>query len=429
MKRTILATALVAGALAGAAGAAVNAQEPEPAPSTPVVTPTATPVAVDSPRERGRLPDGRYSSSMTQYRKHGERIAVRIADPAGGPDWAVALFDAERLSLQKPQRTHKGARVIGRNRCVQLGRMQGDEFGWVYGDGRFRPVEIEDQLLLCTSRKRPKPVGNMASSMTIVDPAAPKLAATVLWGLIPGANEATVSGTGAADGPAETSEGAFLRLTGPDGRPSPAAQISGNGKRIRLGPSGLPARFLRNLRFPTLSGPQAVEAPAPDPSGGPRWGLAVAPTREGVPCVGGPTRVVEGRSGGVDLRLALFTEGLLTGQSCRPLQTRPDAKRPCDIGTGFGNAEELEGEDAFLQRARAERRLLAGRTTIYGQCSADVERVTLETPRDVRTMLPSAVGHAVLAVYDGDFVGGGGTFTAHLRGGRTWKQQLMLGGP
>ena len=265
MKRTILATALVAGALAGAAGAAVNAQEPEPAPSTPVVTPTATPVAVDSPRERGRLPDGRYSSSMTHYRKHGERIAVRIADPAGGPDWAVALFDAERLSLQKPQRTLKGARVIGRNRCVQLGRMQGDEFGWVYGDGRFRPVEIEDQLLQCTGRKRPKPVGRMASSMTIGDPAAPKLAATVLWGFIPGANEATVSGTGAADGPAETSEGAFLRLAGPDGRPSPAAQISGNGKRIRLGPSGLPARFLRNLRFPTLSGPQAVEAPAPDP--------------------------------------------------------------------------------------------------------------------------------------------------------------------
>ena len=44
-------------------------------------------------------------------------------------------------------------------------------------------------------------------------------------------------------------------------------------------------------------------------------------------------------------------------------------------------------------------------------------------------MLPSAVGHAVLAVYDGDFVGGGGTFIAHLRGGRTWKQELMLGGP
>ena len=128
-------------------------------------------------------------------------------------------------------------------------------------------------------------------------------------------------------------------------------------------------------------------------------------------------------------RVALFTEGQLTGQSCRPLQTRPDAKRPCDIGTGFGNAEELEGDDAFLERARAERRLLAGRTTIYGQCSADVERVTLETPRDVRTMLPSAVGHAVLAVYDGDFVGGGGTFIAHLRGGRTWKQELMLGGP
>ena len=60
-------------------------------------------------------------------------------------------------------------------------------------------------------------------------------------------------------------------------------------------------------------------------------------------------------------------------------------------------------------------------------CSADVERVTLRTPRDVRTLVPSAVGHAVLAVFDGDFVDGEFEFTAHLRGGKTVAPAQSLG--
>ena len=89
------------------------------------------------------------------------------------------------------------------------------------------------------------------------------------------------------------------------------------------------------------------------------------------------------------------------------------------IGWGGGNAEELEGQDAFLAQARVERRLLAGRTNVSGQCGADVERVTLRTPRDVRTLVPSATGRAVLAVFDGLFVDGELELTYHLRGGKT----------
>jgi hypothetical protein len=269
----------------------------------------------------------------------------------------------------------------------------------------------------------------MTSVIALADPAAPTITATVVWGLLPGATTATVSGTGGADGAAQVADGAFLRVAGPGGRPSPEAQISGGGRRVRLAPRGLPSRLMTRLRFPAPTGAPVAEAPAPDPAGGPRWALPVAPTREGVPCVGGPAQVVDGRTGGVEMRLGLFTEGQTTSSSCRPLQTRPTGDRPCDVGTGFGNAEELEGNDDFLARARTERRLLAGRTTIYAQCSAAVERVTLDTSRDVRTLVPSPLGHAVLAVYDGDFVGGGGTFIAHLRGGGTWKQELMLGGP
>jgi hypothetical protein len=48
-----------------------------------------------------------------------------------------------------------------------------------------------------------------------------------------------------------------------------------------------------------------------------------------------------------------------------------------------------------------------------------VERVTLDSPRDVRTLVPSPTGHAVLAVYDGHFIDGFVTMTAQLRGGET----------
>ena len=204
--------------------------------------------------------------------------------------------------------------------------------------------------------------------------------------------------------------------------------MRGGGKTLRFGPRGLPSAITRRLTFPTLiAGTEALEAPAPDPAGGPHLAMQVAQSKEGVPCAVGPAQVVGDRAGNVDLRLALFTGGGLTGEACRPLQTKPNAERPCDIGWGGGNAEELEGQDAFLAQARVERRLLAGRTNVSGQCGADVERVTLRTPRDVRTLVPSATGRAVLAVFDGLFVDGELELTYHLRGGKTVVERHPLG--
>jgi hypothetical protein len=153
----------------------------------------------------------------------------------------------------------------------------------------------------------------------------------------------------------------------------------------------------------------------------------VAQTKQGVPCAVGPAQVVGDRAGSVDLRLALFTRSAFSGQACRPLQTKPTAERPCDVGWGGGNAEELEGQDAFLAQARSERRLLAGRTNVSGQCAADVERVTIRTPRDVRTLVPSAAGRTFLAVFDGMFVDGELVLTYHLRGGRSLVERHPLG--
>jgi len=428
--RRLVATAVAAGVLLGAAGAAVRADGG--APAVPAARSQATAPVPISPRREGVLPDGRLSPAYVHYRVHGARIAVRLPDPAGGPEWAMKVFDAERVTLKKPARTLAGGRVVGRNRCVQLGRIQNGAFGWIYGDGQFRrvPAGAEGRLVQCTSRKRPQLSAQLESTLAIDDPANPKLTGAVVWGIAPKASAVTVAGTGGADGAAEAAGDAFLKLGDASAKPGTDARVEAGGHTLRFSRRGTPS-FGGHFKFPTpIPGSERIEARAPDPSGGPGYGLLVAPTREGVPCVGGATQVVGDRSGYIDLRLALFTGGGgLSPGACRPLNTRPDAKRPCDIGWGGGNADELEGVDAFLHRARIERRLLAGRTEVYGQCSADVDKITVRTPRDVRTLAPSPVGHAFLAVYDGDFPGGKLEITVHLKSGKTWTQRSELGFP
>jgi hypothetical protein len=429
--RRMVGAAIAAGVLLGAVGAAVRADDQ--IPSAPAGNEQATTPVPISARREGVLPDGRLSPAYVHYRVHRPRIAVRLPDPAGGPEWAVRVFDAERVTLKKPARTLAGGRVVGRNRCVQLGRIQDGAFGWIYGDGRFRrvPTGTEYRLIQCTGRKRPRLTVTFESTLALADPADPKITGAVVWGLAPNASSVSVTGTGGADGAAEVSDDAFLKLGDASAKAAGAARVQAGGHTVRIGPSTKVPDFggRIHITFPTpIAGTERIEARAPDPSGGPGYGLLVAQTREGVPCVGGAVQVAGDRAGSVDLRLALFTGGSgISRSACRPLSAEPDAKRPCDIGWGGGNAEELEGVDAFLQRARIERRLLAGRTEVYGQCSADVDKITVRTPRDVRTLAPSPLGHAFLAVYDGDFPAGRLEITAQLKNGKTWTESHELG--
>jgi len=428
MKRLVTAT-IAAGVLVGAAGAAVQAKDAvQSAPQSKPAQAAQVPVGARPP---GRLPDGRFAAGYVQYRAHHVRVALRIPDPSGGPDWALKAFDAERLALDRPARTLKGARVIGRDRCVQLGRMQDGAFGWVYGDGRFRrvPTGSEYSLVQCTGRKHPKLSAQLKETLDLANPAEPKLTRAVVWGIAPDATAVSVAGTGGADGPATVGEDAFLKLGDPSAKAAESARVEAGGHTFRLGPSTRAPDFGPRFKFPTpIPGSERIEARAPDPGGGPGWGLPVAQTREGVPCVTQPAQVAEDRAGFIDLRLALLDghSGLSRG-SCRPLQTKPDPKRPCDIGWGGGSADETDGGEAFARRARTERRLLSGRTQVYGQCSADVDRITVRTPRDIRTLAPSAIGHAFLAVYDGDFPAGRLEITAHLKSGKTWTESHELG--
>ncbi|HEV2814439.1 MAG TPA: hypothetical protein VGW10_14380, partial [Solirubrobacteraceae bacterium] len=206
MRRRILA-AVLAGVAAGAAGAAVQADEPPDVPASTArqSEPPAVPIAPI--RDRSRLPDGRYDPSRVHYRLRRERIALTVPDPAGGPSWAVKVFDADRFTIRRPQRTLRGALRVGRIRCGQLGRVHDGRVGWVFGDGRFRRTLLEDHLLECTSRKRPELTASFETTLTIEDPAAPRLAGTVVWGLAPRGGPVTVAGMPGADGAATVQRG------------------------------------------------------------------------------------------------------------------------------------------------------------------------------------------------------------------------------
>ena len=89
-------------------------------------------------------------------------------------------------------------------------------------------------------------------------------------------------------------------------------------------------------------------------------------------------------------------------------------ERPCTTGESYGGGQPAP-DDPFRSRARIERRVQVGRTVYWAICSADVDRVTLRSPRDIRTLVPSPSGRVVLAVYDGIFIDGGVELTPHLR--------------
>jgi hypothetical protein len=71
-------------------------------------------------------------------------------------------------------------------------------------DGRFRrvPTGSEYGLVQRTSFKRPSLSAKFESALDVADPAAPKLARSIVWGIAPNAPAVAVAGTDGADGAA-----------------------------------------------------------------------------------------------------------------------------------------------------------------------------------------------------------------------------------
>ena len=63
---------------------------------------------------------------------------------------------------------------------------------------------------------------------------------------------------------------------------------------------------------------------------------------------------------------------------------------------------------------------------ISGTAHPAVREITIETPRDVRTLRPAGPGRAFLVVYDGEFFAGSITVTARFTDGTAHRTTMPI---
>ena len=263
-------------------------------------------------RGRARAPGRRplraraRSSTASTTRK----FAVTLDDPAGGLPWVLRAVRRRARGRGASRRARSpGRSVVGRSRCVQLGRLQRRDVRLGLrrraSSGR---AGIGVPAAAVHVAQAPGAGGRPGLDPGLADAAAPSVTGSVVWGFLPGATEATVAGSGSADG---AGEGHRRRLPAPRRgrtRGRDGASVSGGGRtrparrprRCRRAITAPPARSRRWSRAPRRS-----RRPRPDPAGGAALRACRSARRsEGVPCAVGPTRVVGDRGGDVDLRLA-----------------------------------------------------------------------------------------------------------------------------
>ncbi len=86
--------------------------------------------------------------------RHGPARGARPR-PAGGAEWAVRVFEADRM-IPPPSRRPGSDGVASVGLCAQLGRIVGGRFGWIDGRGAFRVVTTAAYTgtpATCVSRK------------------------------------------------------------------------------------------------------------------------------------------------------------------------------------------------------------------------------------------------------------------------------------
>jgi hypothetical protein len=390
----MLRLALAAAAAGSAVGAVVVlADEPVRAPAVPVVA-VATPAPTAAP---------------AVARASAERIIARAADPDGGQPWAIRRF---RLADRRRPST-----------CVDIGRLDGERFGWVDTRGRFAPVRAGSFKLFgaCHTAAHLRKVGASLGSFTTLSmpPAGtPQPKVSVTWAMAPDSVRAVVPDGGAAL--ELNASGVALQV-----RPGEAGEqpLRGHlehrdGTRTPFDSLPVPPGFRGEDAVP---GTGFVAARMPDPAGGQPWGLMASRGARGGVCLSLPGTLIGTRLGTVVRRLGIFLPlGLETMIVCPPRRGTPTKANPLRISTTTWGTELQD------PRGRIERRMLGTRIVFHGRVHRDVASVTIRTPRDVRTLVPSSDVHAILAVYDGHFPGGEVTATARMKDGREMTRALHV---
>lgn len=429
------------GAIAAVAIPQSKADESE-APSAPVVR---TAAAKSDPQHAGAI----------HLRTRGPVVvAAQVKDVAGGPNWAVRVFEADRTYVDRGK-----TKTIGRTRCVQLGRIHEGRFGWLDGYGTFRPARISlfGSPTTCGSRRDDlggKPQIEALHPIVGLGGDTPQLASTVAWGI---AGPAAKVVRPSVDG--KEREGVFgkdhvILYVGPPSLNATRATVAvryADGKRVDTDrtrsaglldamdspsmakslPSKQRKRFLqqaaaRRRARPSLSTPVFVAARAADPLGGLPYGLpGVRGPKE--MCVGYPGRIIGDQVGSVHFGQGTFVEAAVRTMQC-PSRGTLTRKRPT---TGSSGGADLGQEPMNVAGApvpqRVARRALPGLRWFSGQAAPDVESITFKTPRDVRTIVPGSPAHAYLVVYDGTFASGTLRTIARFKDGTTSTSSFPLG--
>lgn len=325
------------------------------------------------------------------------RIAVRAADPAGGPEWAVQKLSGEyRLPAGVP-RDRVGKELLGPRVCLRLGRLVQGRFGWLDGNGTFRPAsrsgsEIPTRCL----RGGDQPTVQQTTwvSHPTFGPAVPL--ADVVWG--PAAGPTTVRAA-RADLDVITAGGAFLAFA-PATAQTPTLTVTSGGKDLstdEFGPRGeLPAA--------TMLGAQA-----PDPEGSAPWGVSVGRLGDGRWCYGNAARVVDDHVGDIQPGLDTFFDQTSFAYQCGPpvAQQQRDPKfrvltRRKPLSYGFSVGLRATTTTA----ARTALRTLPTTTVFAGVARPDVRTIRVVAPTQTRVLRPSGPAHAFVVPFNGEFPSG-----------------------
>ena len=435
--RPVALLGVVLGLLAGIVAAIVIPQTraDEPAPPAAAPPPTIDPGANTVLRVAKALP----THADVQIRPTGPiRIEARAADPLGGPEWAVRVFRAERVT-RPGQRRPGVSPVVGHNLCAQLGRIHDGAFGWLAADGTFRPTAVGDAganlTSACVSRA-PDLNGDppLFTLSPITDPAAPaaRVKSTVAWGLAgSGARSVTLKLGDRTVMPTTTAHHAFVIAEGPElDQHQIIASVRYAGRTVRLPRrhQALGGVFGGVDPNATNTAAARIAARAPDPNGGLPFAMIAAPDGKGGWCTSSGGRIVGDRVGGVDYQRDVLTETTFSaGGGCtsggRQL-ARIFKEHPVLLGYGGGGGPLPEEGADTGGTGRVARRTQPGLMTFTGQAAPGVVAVTLETPRDVRTLIPTGPTHAIMAVYDGSFPTGSVKITARFKDGHVKTDTL-----
>jgi hypothetical protein len=361
------------------------------------------------------------------------RNDLTVKDPSGGPVWRIRSYVADRV-VRKADRRPGVDPVIGTSLVAQLGRMVNGRFGWIDAANVFRPAGFDaTDVPSLGGSKIPdlRRLPNLDARTLITDPlsAAPEVRGTVVWGLVGSrVDDVAVHLAARTEHPHRSPRGAFLTFGGSQihrGEIRVTVTYPGGGRRNKAfaenNPAGLPA----SSRPRPVPGTTEIEARAPDPGGGPSWGVLTAKGSRGGWCFGYAGQIVGDRVGQIDGRIGSLYEdtGTSLGEQCSDPRYPLTRQRPFVYGSEGGSGL-TEGE---VDLGRPLLRTLPGRFALYGMTLPSVKLITISTPRDVRTIAPSPRAHAFITVYDGSFASGKITITATFADGSRITQSQPAG--